>query len=192
VNERFEDLVDEAELAPAERERLRRVHDLLLAAGPPPEVPPELRDAPVEEPVRLLPRRRRLTLALIAAALAITAFGSGYLVGGRSGDVETVASIPMAGVGDGRGAFASIELLPEDASGNWPMNVLVRGLPPSSGRTDYYELWLTRNGKLAESCGRFTLHEGVTEVHLSVPYGLRAFDGWVVTRHDSTAPLLST
>ena len=39
------------------------------------------------------------------------------------------------------------------------MNVLVRGLEPSRDRDDFYELWLTRNGELAESCGRFLLHE---------------------------------
>ena len=56
-------------------------------------------------------------LALIAAALAAVAFGSGYLVGGRSDDVEAVSVIPMAGVDEGRGASASIELLPQDDVG---------------------------------------------------------------------------
>ena len=40
------------------------------------------------------------------------------------------------------------------------MRVLIRGLEPSTGRQDYYELWLTKQGKLAAPCGRFTLHEG--------------------------------
>jgi hypothetical protein len=82
--------------------------------------------------------------------------------------------------------------LPQDESGNWPMNVLVRGLPPSLDRSDYYELWLTKGGKLADPCGRFTVHTGLTKVVLSVPYGLREYDGWVVTRHGSDVPVLAT
>ena len=72
------------------------------------------------------------------------------------------------------------------------MNILVRGLTPSRDRSDYYEMWLTMDGKLTEPCGRFTVHSGLTKVALSVPYGLRKYDGWVVTRHDSDVPLLST
>ena len=53
----------------------------------------------------------------------------------------------MNGVGASRGATASIELLPADEAGNWPMNVLVRGLDPSRDRSDFYELWLTRDGR---------------------------------------------
>ena len=47
----FDALVGE-ELDAQERERLRRVHDMLVAAGPPPE-------APVRPPVVPLARRRR-------------------------------------------------------------------------------------------------------------------------------------
>ena len=83
-------------------------------------------------------------------------------------------------------------MLPQDEAGNWPMNVVVRGLTPSRDRSDYYELWLTRGGKLVDPCGRFIVHTGVTKVVLSVPYGLRRYDGWVVTRHDSDVPLLAT
>jgi hypothetical protein len=98
----------------------------------------------------------------------------------------------MSGVSEGRGASASIELLPQDDSGNWPLNVLLRGLQPSKDRTDYYELWLTKDGKLADSCGRFTVHPGLTKVTLSVPYGLKRYDGWVVTRRGSDSVLLRT
>ena len=68
----------------------------------------------------------------------------------------------------------------------------VRGLEPSRDRADYYELWLTKDGKPTDSCGRFTLHPGVTTVSLSVPYGLRDYDGWVVTRRGSDEILLTT
>ena len=191
MKERFDDLVGEIEDAD-ERDRLRRVHQLLLSVDPPPEVSSALREPPAAEPVRLLPRRRRTALALLAAALAAAAFGAGWFANERSGDVEAVASIPMTGTAQARGATALIELLPQDESGNWPMNVRVRGLTPSRDRSDYYEMWLTKDGKLADPCGRFTVHTGLTKVVLSVPYGLRQYDGWVVTRHGSDVPLLST
>ncbi|MEP7335192.1 MAG: hypothetical protein ABI717_05365 [Actinomycetota bacterium] len=187
MSDRFDDLVGDI-ADHAERERLRRVHELLLSVDGPPEYP----TTPVEAPVVVLPQRRRYALALIAAALAAALFGAGYLVGGRSDDVAAVRVIPMAGVGDGRGASASIELLPQDVSGNWPLNVRLRGLEPSKDRMDFYELWLTKDGKLADSCGRFTVHPGLTTVTLSVPYGLKRYDGWVVTRRGSDRVLLTT
>ena len=193
MTDRFEDLVgDVGDLEPGERARLERVHALLVAAGPPPEVPLDLREPPALQPVRLLPERRRYTLALIAAALVAIAFGSGYLLGGRSDDVSVFRNVSMAGVGEGVGAFASIEIREEDAAGNWPMVMRVRGLRESRNRDDYYELWLTRNGELADSCGRFIVTDGVTEVALTVPYGFKRYDGWVVTRRGSDEPLLST
>jgi hypothetical protein len=192
VKDSFDELVGGGDLDPRERARLERVHELLLEVGAPPEVPLDLRDPPAAEPVRLLPERRRYTLALIAAALIAIAFGSGYLLGGRSDDVSVFRNVSMAGVGEGRGGFASIEIQEQDAAGNWPMVLRVRGLSESRSRDDYYELWLTKGGKLADSCGRFIVHEGVTEVTLTVPYGFRRYDGWVVTRRGSAKPLLST
>jgi hypothetical protein len=191
MKERFDELVGPIE-DPDERDRLRRVHQLLLSVDPPPQVSPALQAPIPAEPVHVLPRRRRTALALLAAALAAAAFGAGWLASARSDDIQAVRVIPMAGTPQAAGASASIELLPQDASGNWPMNVLVRGLTPSRDRSDYYELWLTMGGELAEPCGRFTVHTGQTKVVLSVPYGLRKYDGWVVTRHDSDVPLLST
>jgi hypothetical protein len=189
----FDDLVGDI-ADTAERERLRRVHDLLLSVDPPPELSPALAGAPVPEPVRLLPRRRRQALVLLAAALAAAAFGAGWLAGARSDDVQLDRTIVMQGVGESRGSLATIEILPKDAkeNGNWPMRLLVRGLEPSTSRTDYYELWLTKDGKLADPCGRFTVHKGVTTVTLSVPYGLKRYDGWVVTRRGSDRVLLTT
>ena len=40
----FDELV--GELEPEEEARLRHVHELLVAAGPPPELPPALLEAP--------------------------------------------------------------------------------------------------------------------------------------------------
>ena len=193
MSDRFDELVGAVE-DPAERERLRRVHDLLLSVDPPAELSPSVGAAPVPEPVRLLPRRRRQALALLAAALAAAAFGAGWLAGARSDDVRLERTIVMQGVGESQGSLGTIELLSQDAeeNGNWPMRLLVRGLEPSKSRIDYYELWLTKDGKLADSCGRFTVHEGSTTVTLSVPYGLRSYDGWVVTRRGSDRVLLTT
>ena len=188
MSDRFDELVGDVG-DPRERERLRRVHALLLSVDPPPErsVALEASSPPARSP---LLRRRGRALALLAAALAAASFGAGYLAGGRDPAPERV--ITMSGVGAERGATASIELLPQDESGNWPMRVLVRGLEPSRDRADFYELWLTRNGRPVDSCGRFTLHTGVTTVTLSVPYGLRRYDGWVVTRAGSDEILLTT
>ena len=72
------------------------------------------------------------------------------------------------------------------------MNVLVRGLEPSRDRSDFYELWLTKDGEPVATCGRFIVGEGPTTVVLSVPYGLRRYDGWVVTRAGSDEILLTT
>ncbi len=193
MKDSFDELVGGGEELPAgERERLLRVHELLLQVGPPPEVGPELLASAREEPVRLLPRRRRTTLALVAAALAIAVFGGGYLVGSRSAEPAVERLVTMTGTGTVSEARGSIEILAQDDAGNWPMVVRVRGLEPSSDRRDFYELWLTKDGELAAPCGRFTAHDGVTEVTLSVPYGLRGYDGWVVTRGDSEEPLLTT
>lgn len=189
MSDRFDELIDDV-ADPRERERLRRVHELLLSVEPPPEVSQALREPP-ETPVRLSPPRRRGALALLAAALAVVAFGSGYVVGERDG-ASIERTILMGGTSEGRGASATIELLAEDDAGNWPMNLVVHGLEPSRDREDFYELWLTRDGKLADSCGRFVVDEGRTTVVLSVPYALRSYDGWVVTRRGSDEPLLST
>ena len=82
----FDELVG-TDLEPDERERLERVHELLLAAGP----PPELGEAKV---VRIAPRRRRGVLLALAAAIAVTAFALGAAVvegpSGRSVDFELV------------------------------------------------------------------------------------------------------
>lgn len=179
MSDRFDELVGDV-TDPAERERLRRVHELLLSVDPPP--------VGGVVPLRL-PGRRRARIALLAATLAALAFGAGYLVGDRGGDVEAVRTISMSGPGD---AWATIALLPEDEAGNWPMRVRVSGLPPSGKRFDYYELWLTKDGKPLGSCGRFRMQAGTTEVLLTVPYGLRGYDGWIVTRSGSEQPLLTT
>lgn len=191
MSDRLDDMVGDVD-DPREQERLRRVHELLLSVDPPPEVPSTLRATPLAdaEPVGAAPRSWRPRLVALAATLAAVAFGAGYWVGDREQDAVLV--IEMTGTDDRRDAVASIEVLEDDKAGNWPMNVILRGLEPSRDRRDYYELWLTRNGELVDSCGRFLVNPGVTKVLLTVPYGLRRYDGWVVTRAGSDRPLLTT
>jgi hypothetical protein len=65
----------------------------------------------------------------------------------------------------------------------------VRGLPRLR-KGERYELWLTKDGKLIESCGTFHA-EGDTTVYLNAPFKLRG-KGWAVTREGSTQLLLRT
>lgn len=191
----FRDLVDLEGVTPEEEARLRRIHDLLLLAGPPVELPPALERVPAErgrargELVELpLPRRRTGALVLLAAALAAIAFGGGYLLGHSKAKPAVFSAarvVPMHGSG---GALAVIRIAHPDPVGNWPMEVQVTGLPTQAQRTAYYELWLTRNGKPTLSCGTFRVHGHTTTVHLSVPYTFAGVDGWVVTAQGPGRP----
>jgi hypothetical protein len=188
MTDRFDELLGDVD-DPRERDRLRRVHELLLAVEPPPDLSPSARRAPI--PAAASPHRRARPLALLAAALAaVAAFGAGYLVADRDPASDRV--IRMTGAGQEQDATASIRVLPEDGADNWPMDVLVRGLEPSRSRNDFYELWLTKDGKPFATCGRFLVGEGQTRVTLTVPYALRRYDGWVVTRAGSDEVLLTT
>src|SRR3954451_6303548 len=82
----FDELV--GDVAEDERARLEHVHALLIEAGPPPELSPELAAGPdVLMTYRNRPQRRtRRTMLLLAAAIAIAAvFFGGYAAGNRSG-----------------------------------------------------------------------------------------------------------
>jgi hypothetical protein len=181
----FHELVGD-EGTPKELAQLRRAHDLLVAAGPPPELSPRLADAPATEAGRAswLPDRRRGAARLVlAAAVAAGAFGIGFLVGDRgSGEFPHSGSpIAMHALQPGSPARASILIGDRDQVGNWPLLVRVNGLKRLP-RGEYYELYLTRKGRPAAYCGAFAVDDsGRTVVHLSVPYRLKRFDGWIVT-----------
>ena len=98
----------------------------------------------------------------------------------------------MDGTGTAPTASASLAVLEIDAAGNWPMKMTVAGLdPPPSGRP--FELWLTKNGKLAALCGSFVTNaKGSASVSLNAPYRFSDYDGWVVVEEDSKQPLLTT
>lgn len=170
----FDEVVG-ADLPPGERDRLRRVHDLLVAAGPPPEMP----RLPASLQVGTLPRRRAVAL-LIAAALTLAAFGAGWLLRGTSDDFDVRRAVPMSSTSNAPDATGLIELGYADDEGNWPMLVTVRGLKPLPDN-GYYELLLTRDGKPVAVCGSFKVkREGETTVRLGASYDLRNFDGWVI------------
>ena len=186
----FDELIG-SDLDPDERERLRRVHEMLVLAGPPPELPPSLEPVPEEQPVRFLPRRRRLAVFAIAAALALVAFGGGYLVGDRTSEPSAFQVVPMTGVGVASTARASLAIFDVDNGGNWPMELTVRGLRPLPAHRTY-SLWLVKNGRADQLCGTFVVAGDKTVVSLNAPYKLKEYEGWVVTRSGSTTPLLST
>ena len=189
----FDELVGD-ELVGSERDRLLRVHEVLVAAGPPPELSAE-RDAPATgATVHALPapRRHRGVIAALAAALAALVFATGYVARGWIEGPGTFDVLAMAGAGEAAEASATLEIFDVDELGNWPMRLETRGLRPSSGGR-LYELWLTKDGRLAAPCGRFFAEEdGVTVVPLNAPYRLSDYDEWVVVEEGSETPLLTT
>lgn len=178
------DLVGD-DLEPDERERLERVHAMLVEAGPPPELPPAIARAPEPPSARILPLPRRFRYTTIAAAaiIALALFGLGYLAGGGPGE-QPVETLAMHG---SQGASAELDLFAKDDAGNWPMELTVTGLAPGT-----YELWLTRGDELAASCGSFAVAAGETTVPLNAPFVLRDFDGWVVVPVGRQTPVLTT
>jgi hypothetical protein len=178
----FRELVGE-DLPRDEEEQLRRVHDLLVAAGPPPELPPHLQE-PVEpekprDNVAYLPRRRAGLLLGLAAAIALFSLVAGYVVGAHRG-FKTDFEVAMHGTAAGAGASATIHVGELDSAGNWPLKVEVKGLK-TLPKGAFYEMYLTRNGTPVASCGTFRSVDDQS-VRLNAPYILRNYDGWVVTR----------
>src|SRR5213595_1074286 len=101
----FRELVGD-DLSPEERARLERVHELLIEAGPPPELTPALADPDTAEPEMpvQLPRRRTGAVLALAAAIALIAFLGGYLACQKRPGFSTFRSIPMRGAGTAQNA----------------------------------------------------------------------------------------
>jgi hypothetical protein len=187
----FDELVGEDVSFP-ERERLRRVHDLLLRAGPPPELNPELEAVQWPEealaPLGLTRRagRRKRSPLLIAAAIltiAAAAFLLGQATSPDSGSIDVRKVVKMEGTSLDRDALATLELGNRDQQGNWPMILQVSRLQPLP-EGGYYDLYLTRHGKPLALCGSFSVVRGEVTVRFTAAYDLSHFDrdGWVVTR----------
>jgi hypothetical protein len=179
----FHELVGE-DLSADERERLQRVHDLLLEAGPPPELPPRLvqpdLDPREESVVAFLPPRRAGLALGLAAALALIAFVGGFIAGrAKKPGFPTKVAVAMHGTPLAANASGTIDIAEKDSNGNWPLKVVVHGLKPLP-KGEYYEMFLTRNHRPAATCGTFRLSSG-DSVRLNAPYVLNKFDGWIVT-----------
>jgi hypothetical protein len=196
----FNELVGEG-LSAEESARLLRAHELLLAAGPVPELPPGLEEPRIgdrrarlgENAYQLLPRRRTGAALALAAAIALIAFVGGYAVGFRHDGFSTQYTVPLHAV-SGHAASAKINIGDRDSHGNWPLRLEVSGLPKL--QQGYYEMFLTR-GKHSWTCGTFAGGgRSTVKVRLTVPYNLRQGDGWIVTKelpgHASPGPTVLT
>jgi hypothetical protein len=176
----FDKLIDDG-LDPAEQERLRGVHELLVAAGPPPELPAALAQLPPEtsdaEVIQLPGRHRRRGVGvLVLAATVAAAVLGGYLLGNdNQSSFKTVRVVAM----QGHDSFASVSIGPNDGNGNWPLELSVKGLPKLTGK-QYYELMLTQNGKPTYPCGGFVMRGHSTTLYWTVPYKLTRTSKWVV------------
>ena len=182
----FDDLVGN-DVPAEERARLHRAHELLVQAGPPPELSPEMESVPWPDdalsPVvgRRKPAGRRRVL--LAAAI-VTAVVVGVLLGQatKDGSFKAERTVALQGTALARTASGSLAVGKMRPDGNWPMELRVKNLEwlPDGG---YYDLYLTRGGKPLVLCVTFNA-KGETVVRFSAAYQLDRFDknGWVVTR----------
>lgn len=183
----FDELIGPEE-AGAERERLLHAHELLLQAGPPPELPPSLRKPPSFGVFDLRKRRvvKRRALMLLAAALSVIAvFFAGYAVRGGGASAKgpnPVESLDLHGTSAQPGARATLAVW-KQRNGNWPMTLTVSGLP-ALAHHGYYEVYLARDGRPWGLCGTFRGAGSSNDltVTLNAPYSLQKGDSWVVTR----------
>lgn len=189
----FDELIG-TEVPDEERERLRRAHELLLQAGPPPELSPELESVPWPEDA-LQPlwgkRKERKERSfwrrpVVLAAAVVTAAVLGFVLGNTAGsDVTSISArqtLKMHGTALEPAALATLKVGEPDRDGNWPMVLRIQGLPRLQ-KGGYYDLYLTKGGKPLVSCGTFNA-DGRTTVRLNAAYNLERFDknGWVVVR----------
>ena len=180
------DMLVGTDLPADERERLLRVHEQLLTAGPPPELPPQIEAGPTLAMTLARPRGRvKRGVLLLAATLVVLAlaFLGGYIAGNHGGGLASGRTLELKGTPAAPAALGSLRIEQVDAAGNWPMQLSARGLPKLPAR-GYYEVFLVRGGKPLAPCGSFIVAGtgGAVSVRLNAPYHLRPGDSWVVTR----------
>ena len=159
-----------------ERERLRAVHELLLAGRPARRALARDRGRPDagDDPAAPAAPRTGTRFALLAAALALVAaaFVAGYITGNGKGDgLSAGRTLSLVGTKEAPGALASLRIQPADQSGNWPMQISVTGLPKLPPR-GYYTVYLVRDGKPFAPCGYFVVaaRDHGASVWLNAPY----------------------
>ena len=169
---------------------LRRAHDLLVAAGPPPELSPRL-------PKRSGRRTRAPSLLRTAAdqfafglATAVAAAAFGRRLPGRRPAHDRV--LGAAARRDARrrplaAAHASLAVGDHDVGGQLPAEDDASGGFRACRTAAGTSCCSRRTGEPTLSCGTFTVAGRTITVRLSVPYDLtdfpKLFDGWVVTLH---------
>jgi hypothetical protein len=185
----FDDLIG-PDVPPEERARLYRTHELLVQAGPPPELAPELEAVPwpddALQPLFGRPKQPRGRRPVLLAAALATAIFVGFLLGqattSDNSSIGARTTVEMQGTPLAHDALATLKLGKPDAAGNWPMVLHVSGLKKLQNG-GYYALFLTKGGKPLVSCGTINV-SGATSVRLSAAYALEHFDkdGWVIVR----------
>jgi hypothetical protein len=195
LNPDFERLVGGDDLDDETRRRLRRMHEMLVAAGPPEELPaaiggppatPELNGGAKVIPLEPARRRRPIAIIGIAAAVAAACFGGGYVLANQvdssSTAIHTLRVVPMHPKQGEQNSEASLRVGSADGNGNWPIQLTVNGLRPLADDSRYY-LIVWRNGKPVAVCGTFEVgSSGPTTVTFNVAYKIKPNTKWVVTR----------
>jgi hypothetical protein len=188
VNPDFDRLVDLTDLSPEDEARLRRVHSMLVEAGPPQELPAAIGRAPAVPAGKVVAlstwRRRPVATLLIAAAVAAACFGGGYLLANQAhsskGAIHVVRVVPMQGV---QNSEAALRVGSADGNGNWPIQLTVNGLKPLEDDSRYYLMVVQGNGKRPIFCGSFEVSgKGATTVTFNVAYRITGDTKWIVTK----------
>lgn len=173
-----------------ERARLHNVHELLVQAGPPPEISPSMAAGPtLGMTLARRPRRVRRRAMLLAATIAVLAlaFLAGYITADGGGGASAARTMKLGGTSAAPAALASLQIQPVDSAGNWPMRLSVTGLPKLKTGS-YYEVYLMRDGKPWAPCGAFKVStKQATVVDFNAPYHLKPGDKWVVTMQTPTS-----
>ena len=180
------------------RGRLLRVHEALVRAGPLPVLPHTLSRPPAVGRRRLPAARRarshrRALPIAAAAAFALAAGAAAYALSVHSGEAPQRV-VALRATAAAPAARASMRIGRRDAAGNWVLTLRVSGLPALKDG-GYYEMYLTRNGRVATACGTFKTHAGSTVVRFNVPFRLRPSSGWIVRPeqpHGAPGPALLT
>jgi hypothetical protein len=180
----FRDLVGN-DLAPDQEARLRRAHDLLVAAGPPPELPDQLAEPPAPQGRLLTLAQNRLRTGLVlAAAFVLAAFALGYLVGaGNESSESGFEPVQTAVLGKSGDRLAVVRIGKTDGDGNTTMLVTLEKLDHLTDG-DYYTLFMTRGGKPIVTCGTFNVDDDrTTTVRLNVGYEIDRYDGLLLAEY---------